>query len=34
MPQQDLPPVAGATLAADGSLVVVGSRGAQALAVE
>ena len=34
LPHQDLPPVAGATLAADGSLVVVGSRGAQALSVE
>ncbi|NBA96898.1 YCF48-related protein [Pseudomonas sp. R5(2019)] len=34
LPRQDLPPVAGATLAADGSLVVVGSRGAQALSVE
>jgi photosystem II stability/assembly factor-like uncharacterized protein len=34
MPHQDLPPVAGATLAANGSLVVVGSRGAQTLAAE
>jgi photosystem II stability/assembly factor-like uncharacterized protein len=33
-PQQDQPPVAGATLAADGSLVVVGSRGVQALSVK
>ena len=32
--QQDIAPVAGATLAANGSLVVVGSRGAQALAGE
>ena len=34
MPHQDLPPVAGATLAANGSLVVVGSRGAQTLAAD
>jgi photosystem II stability/assembly factor-like uncharacterized protein len=34
LPQQDLSPVAGATLAANGSLVVVGSRGAHALAGE
>jgi photosystem II stability/assembly factor-like uncharacterized protein len=34
LPHQDLPPVAGATQAGDGSLVVVGSRGVQALSVE
>jgi photosystem II stability/assembly factor-like uncharacterized protein len=34
LPHQDLPPVAGATLAANGSLVVVGSRGAQTLAAD
>jgi photosystem II stability/assembly factor-like uncharacterized protein len=34
MPQQDPSPVAGAILAADGSRVVVGSRGARALSVK
>jgi hypothetical protein len=34
MPQQNPSPVAGATLAIDGSLIVVGSRGARALLKE
>jgi hypothetical protein len=34
MPQQNPSPVAGAALARDGSLIVVGSRGARALLKE